>query len=127
MAETFVAGLKLLNSLLEDRIQRTKTITMTRRLVNVDRSDKWYEVDLYTIEQEAKQKVALNHATMQLIDVWVVTWHHNKTEYGQYFLKSWLPQIDNGIGELAKAGEKLAEETMELEFCILQKPSGVWI
>ncbi|KAG6586949.1 uncharacterized protein IUM83_02816 [Phytophthora cinnamomi] len=127
MAHTFVAGLKLLKVLVEDRIQRTKMVTMTRRLVDVNKSDKWYEVDLHTIEQEATQQLVLIHGTMQFIDVWKVTWYHCKSEYGRCFLKSWVLKVENGFGELVEVGKKLAEEMIELEFCLLQKPSGVWI
>ncbi|KAE9032382.1 hypothetical protein PR003_g11096 [Phytophthora rubi] len=127
MANSFVAGLKLVNILLEARIERTKTVTMTRRLISLDKNDKWYEADLHTIEREAEQQLALNHTTMNFVDAWVATWCHSKTENGKFFLKPWASKIDDCIGALARVGTKLEQETTELKFCVLQKPSGVWI
>ncbi|KAK1946873.1 hypothetical protein P3T76_002425 [Phytophthora citrophthora] len=114
-AKTLVAGLKLLNLLLEDRIQRTR-----RKFPDFDR-------DLQKINHEAKTQLGLNQAATTYIKLWTATWKLSKIEKGKFFLKTYVKDIEEYLDGLVTLREKLVESTTELESCATQKPIGVWI
>jgi hypothetical protein len=65
VARALVVGLKLLNALMEDRIERTRRVVIAMRLVHRRKDDRElqdYERDRRTVEQEAKAQVALTNA-----------------------------------------------------------------
>ncbi|KAL3657202.1 hypothetical protein V7S43_017862 [Phytophthora oleae] len=129
-AKTLVAGLKLLNLLLEDRILRTRKVSATIRLLHLGKDEQKfpdYDRDRLKINHEAKTNLGLNQAATTYIKLWTATWKLSKIEKGKYFLKSYAADIDGYLDELATHGEKLVEATTELESCVTQKPRGVWV
>ncbi|KAG7377560.1 hypothetical protein PHYPSEUDO_011480 [Phytophthora pseudosyringae] len=129
-AKSLVAGLKLLNVLLEDRIQRTRRVSGTMRLLHLGKEDRKfpdYDYDLQVANREAKTQLGLNQAAATYIELWTATWTLSKMEKGKFFLKPYVPKIDKCLEELVRLGEKLAGSTTELEWCLDQKPTGVWL
>ncbi|KAL4094380.1 hypothetical protein PRIC1_010041 [Phytophthora ramorum] len=120
-----VAGLKLLNALLEDRLERTRTVTMTMRLLQVGKEDQKFS-ELLTAENEGNAQLALNLETFKYIDLWTTTWIQTKDEQGKFFLKQTVPEIDFQIENLVQLGEKLTESVKELDWCMRQK-TGAWV
>ncbi|KAF1790604.1 hypothetical protein GQ600_27261 [Phytophthora cactorum] len=109
-AKAFVAGLKLLNMLLEDRIQRTRRVSATMRLLYLGKDDRKFP--------DYDRDVEL---------LWTATWTLSKIEKGKFFLKQYVPKIEQHLQGLVKLGDKLTESTVELEWCLDQKPKGVWV
>ncbi|ETI46196.1 hypothetical protein F441_09357 [Phytophthora nicotianae CJ01A1] len=129
-AKAFVAGLKLLNVLLEDRIQRTRKVSATMRLLYLGKDERKFpdfDRDMDVVNHEAKTQLGLNQAAKTYIELWTATWTLSKIEKGKFFLKPYVLKIEENLQGLAKLGEKLAESTLELEWCLDQKPKGVWI
>ncbi|KAG3002176.1 hypothetical protein JG687_00013621 [Phytophthora cactorum] len=129
-AKAFVAGLKLLNVLLEDRIQRTRRVSATMRLLYLGKDDRKfpdYDRDVELVNHEAKTQLGLNQAAMTYIELWTATWTLSKIEKGKFFLKQYVPKIEQHLQGLVKLGDKLTESTVELEWCLDQKPKGVWV
>lgn len=116
--------------LLEDQIQRTRKVFSTRRLLSLGKdAQKFpdYDRELQIVDQEAKTQLGLNQAASTYIELWTSTWTLSKIENGKFFLKPYAPKIEEYIKGLVKLGVKLTETTTELEWCMDQKPSGVWI
>lgn len=77
LAKDFVAGLRLLNALLEDRVERTRMVVMTRRLVSLEQETQPIaacERDRKTIEKEVKEQLALNQTATEYAESWTTTW-----------------------------------------------------
>ncbi|ETI46197.1 hypothetical protein F442_09320 [Phytophthora nicotianae P10297] len=112
--------------MLKTQIEKTRKITLTRRLMNFGKNEEDTLV-CNSYAQEGHKQLLQNHAAMNFIDFWDLSWKQSKAEYGSYFLKQWATRIDLLIENLITIGKKLGEETVELEVCITQKPKGVWI
>ncbi|POM75204.1 Hypothetical protein PHPALM_7729 [Phytophthora palmivora] len=126
-AKAFVAGLKLLNLLLEDRVQRTRRVSATKRLLLLNKDDQKfpdYDRDLQMITQEAKTQLGLNQAATTYIELWTATWTLSKIEKGKFFLRSYVVDIEAYIEGLVNLGEQLAECTAELEWCMDREECG---
>ncbi|OWZ08447.1 hypothetical protein PHMEG_00019009 [Phytophthora megakarya] len=126
-AKTFVAGLKLLNLLLEDRIQRTSKASATLRLLFLNKDElKFpdYDRDLKSITQEAKTQLGLNQAASTYIELWTATWTLSKIEKGKFFLRSYIVDIEAYLEGLVDLGEQLAQATAELEWCMDREECG---
>jgi hypothetical protein len=126
----FVAGLSLFSLLLEERVERTRMATLTRRLLCLYKSDEEvsaYERDVQTVENEARRQIPLNQHLFAVVDKWALAWHQSKAEHGLFFLRRWAQRVDAGMASLLDLGKTLAEETVELECCLLQHPRGVWL
>ncbi|EEY59931.1 uncharacterized protein PITG_13083 [Phytophthora infestans T30-4] len=129
-AKAFVAGLRLLNVLLDDRIQRTRKVSATMRLLVLGKDDRKFpdfDREMEGANHEAKTQLGLNQAAKTYIELWTATWTLSKIEKGRFFLKPYAPDIEKNLKELVKLGEKLKESTVELEWCLDQKPKGVWV
>ncbi|KAG1698419.1 hypothetical protein DVH05_014961 [Phytophthora capsici] len=129
-AKTLVAGLKLLNLLLEDRIQRTRRVSATFRLLHLGKDKQKFpdfDRDVQKINHEAKSQLGLNQAALTYIKLWTATWKLSKLEKGKFFLKSYVQDIEGYLDGFATLGKKLVGSTTELESCVTQNPRGVWI
>ncbi|KAG6586990.1 DNA binding protein [Phytophthora cinnamomi] len=129
LGNDFVAGLKLLNLLLEDRVQRTRMVALTMRLVALEQDSQPIaacERDRKTILKEAKQQLSLNRTATKFAKKWTTTWTRVKVEKGKFFLKGKAADINLQIQDLVKHRETLTEATAELEWCMQQKATGVW-
>jgi hypothetical protein len=130
VARALVVGLKLLNALMEDRIERTRRVVIAMRLVHRRKDDRElqdYERDRRTVEQEAKAQVALNNAAVKYIDQWTTSWALTRLASTKFFLRAFAADIDASIDGLSALRGTLAESTTELEWCTQQKPDGVWV
>lgn len=118
-----MAALKLLNLLLEDRVQRTRMVIMTMRLVSLEDDTQPIAADQETIQTEATNQLSLNQKATGYVESWTTTWTRVKVEKGKYFLKDKADDINLQIQGLTRLHEQLTEATTELEWCTQQ----VWV
>ncbi|KAE9323968.1 hypothetical protein PF008_g17231 [Phytophthora fragariae] len=121
LVRDFVAALKLLNLLLEDRVQRTRMVITTMRLVYLEEDTQPIAADRETIHKEVKNQLSLNQKATRYVESWTTTWTRVQVEKGKYFLKDKADDINLQIRGLTTLREQLTEATTELEWCTQQK------
>ncbi|KAE9032383.1 hypothetical protein PR003_g11095 [Phytophthora rubi] len=113
--------MKLLNLLLEDRVQRTRMVITTMRLVYLEEDTQPIAADRETIHKEVKNQLSLNQKATRYVESWTTTWTRVQVEKGKYFLKDKADDINLQIRGLTTLREQLTEATTELEWCTQQK------
>ncbi|KAE9093798.1 hypothetical protein PF005_g17968 [Phytophthora fragariae] len=121
LVRDFVAALKLLNLLLEDRVQRTRMVITTMRLVYLEEDTQPIAADRETIHKEVKNQLSLNQKATRYVESWTTTWTRVQVEKGKYFLKDKADDINLQIRGLTTLREQQTEATTELEWCTQQK------